>query len=75
MATNIHLRKKDGESNNSLIYRFTKKVVRSGVLREARKRRFHARNVNRNKRRKSALHREEKRKEIERAKRLGNFKF
>ena len=75
MATNIHLKRKEGESNSSLIYRFTKKVVRSGVLKEVKSRRFHTRTVNRNKRRRSALHREEKRKGVERAKRLGNFKY
>lgn len=72
---NINLKKKDGESTNSLVYRFTKKVMRSGVLREAKKRRYNERPINRNKRRASALHREKKRKEIEKARRMGTFRF
>jgi len=75
MATNIHLRKKDGESNNSLVYRFTKKVVQSGVLKQVKSKRYHERNVNRRKRRASALHREKKRAEIQKAKRMGTFKY
>ncbi len=75
MATNIHLKKKDGESNNSLVYRFSKKVMQSGVLKEAKGQRYHERNVNRRKRRASALHREHKRQEIERTRREGTFKY
>lgn len=67
----MEVRKKEGESASALIYRFGKKVQQSGVLREAKKRRFKHRLINRNKRRVSALHREEKRKEIERARKLG----
>ena len=55
----------------ALVYRFTKKVQQSGVLKEARKRRFHRRQPNRAKRLVSALHRETKKKEIERARKLG----
>jgi ribosomal protein S21 len=72
---NINLEKKEGESVNSLIYRFGKKVMRSGILREARKRRFNERKVNRNTRRASALHRVEKQKEIDKARKMGTFKF
>lgn len=75
MAVNINLRKKEGESNNSLVYRFTKKVMQSGVLRETKSKRYHNRKVNRAKRRASALHRERKREEIKHAKRMGVFKF
>jgi ribosomal protein S21 len=72
---NIDFKRKDGEQVNSLVHRFTKKVIRSGILREARKQRFHERAINRNKRRASALHREKKRLEIEESRRMGNFKF
>ncbi|MDD5710871.1 MAG: 30S ribosomal protein S21 [Candidatus Colwellbacteria bacterium] len=72
---NIHLVKKEGESTSSLVYRFGKKVMRSGVLREAKKNRYNDRKINRGKRRVSALHREEKRKEVEKAKRMGTLKF
>ena len=74
MAININLRKKEGESNSSLVYRFTKKVMQSGVMRQAKSERYHDRAVNRGKRRVSALHRGAKREEIKRAKRMGTFK-
>jgi len=69
----VVVKKREGESGTALVYRFTKKVQRSGVLREARKRRFHKRKENKNKRRKSALHREKRRVEIEKSKKMGTF--
>ena len=69
----IKVSKRENEPTNSLIYRFSRKVQQSGVLREVKKRRFHARAINRNLRRKSALHREKKKVEVERAKKLGKF--
>ena len=67
----IQVRKKEGESASAMLFRFTKRVKRSGIIREAKKRRFRSRNVNRNRRRISALHREKKRLEVERLKKLG----
>jgi ribosomal protein S21 len=67
----IEVRKKEGESPNSLLFRFSKKVRQSGVLTEVRKRRFRDRSVNRRKRRLSAIYRTAKRREIARLKKLG----
>jgi ribosomal protein S21 len=67
----VEIKKREGESVSSLIYRFTKKVQHSGVLREVKRRRFRARAVSRVKRKSSALHRVTKRAEIERSKKLG----
>lgn len=39
----IDIKKKDGESPNSMIFRFIKKVQQSGVLKEAKKRKFYSR--------------------------------
>jgi len=69
----VTVKKRDGESQTALAYRFSKKVQRSGILREARKRRFHSRKVNRNRRRKSALHREKKSADVAKAKKMGTF--
>ncbi len=63
--------KKEGESASALIFRFSKKIKQSGVLREAKKRRSRARPLNKRKRRLSALHRVSKKKEIERLRKLG----
>ena len=67
----VEVKKKQGESASSLLYNFTKKVKRSGVLREARNRRFYKRRTSRLKRKLSAIHRDNKRKEMERARKLG----
>ena len=69
----INAKRRDGESANSLIYRFTKRVQQSGVLREARARRFNKRVANKRGRRVSALHREKKQAEVRRLKKLGVF--
>ncbi|PIR98378.1 MAG: hypothetical protein COT88_01905 [Candidatus Colwellbacteria bacterium CG10_big_fil_rev_8_21_14_0_10_41_28] len=72
---NINLKKKEGESSNSLLYRFSKKLVQSGIIKESKRRRYKERNVNKNKRRESALNRENKAKEVEKARKMGNFRF
>ena len=67
----IESRKREGESGSALLYNFTKKVKRSGILKEVRNRKFHKRTVTRIKRRASAIHREAKRVDVERQKKLG----
>jgi ribosomal protein S21 len=67
----IIVRKKEGEPGNSLLYSFTRRVKRSGILRETRARRFRGRAVSRIKRKRSAIHRTEKRALMERQKKLG----
>src|ERR1700679_1529064 len=67
----IEARKKEGESGQSLLYTFTRKVKRSGIVKEVRHRKFHTRTISRIKRRSSAIHREEKKADVERQKKLG----
>lgn len=67
----IEIKKKEGESSASLLFRFTKRVRQSGVLAEARSRRFKDRNVNKRKVRLSAKYRAEKRADMQKKKRLG----
>ena len=43
----IEARKREGESGNALLYTFTRKVKRSGILKEVRHRKFHDRPVSR----------------------------
>jgi len=73
MVMAIKTRKEEGESVGSLIYRFNRKVRRSGILREFKNRRFWLRPINRNRRRVSALRRDEKRRQIEKDKKLGKL--
>ena len=67
----MEVKKREGESATSLMYRFSKKVQHSGILKEVRKRRFMHRSANRNKRRVLALKREGKRKELDHKRKLG----
>jgi ribosomal protein S21 len=54
-----------------MLFRFSKRVKQSGVLTEARKRRFHGRVKNRRKVRIAAQYREAKKAEVIRLRRLG----
>lgn len=67
----IIVKKREGESDGALLYRFIKKIKRSGVLKEARNRRFKHRPVSRLKKRLSALNRETKKQEMAHKKKLG----
>lgn len=67
----IVVRKKEEENVNTLIYRFNKKIMQSGILKEARKRLYKDRNINKRRKRISAIYRYNKTKEIERKKKLG----
>ncbi|HVO28619.1 MAG TPA: 30S ribosomal protein S21 [Candidatus Paceibacterota bacterium] len=67
----IEARKREGEPGNAILYNFTRKVKRSGILKEVRSRKFYARSVSRIKRRASAIHREAKKAEVDRMKKLG----
>ena len=67
----IDARKREGESPNSLLFSFTKKVKRSGILKEVRKRKFHKRAISRINRRSSAIHRDAKKADVDRQRKLG----
>lgn len=69
----LEIRKKENESPASLLYRFSKRVKRSGLLKEMKRRKFHSRPLNKRKIRESALHREAKRKEIEQERKMGKL--
>lgn len=67
----IEIKRKEGESPNAFLYRFTKKMQQSGILKEAKRRRNYMRPVNKNSKRASAIYRSEKKVEIERQRKLG----
>ncbi|BCX15986.1 MAG: hypothetical protein KatS3mg098_215 [Candidatus Parcubacteria bacterium] len=70
----IEVKRKEGESISSFLYRFTKKIQRSGILKEAKKRRFWDRKPNKRARRESAIYRAQKKAEIEKLKKLGRLR-
>ncbi len=67
----IETKRKEGEPGAALLSRFTRRVKRGGILKEANRRRFYARPANRRARRLSALHREAKKQDFLRARKLG----
>ncbi len=71
----IEIKKKEGETAASLLYRFSKKMKQSGILLEAKKRRFKRRLPNKRKIKESALHKLKKKKDFERSKKLGLAQF
>ncbi len=69
----IEIKRKEGESVNAFLYRFTKKIQRSGVIKQAKKGRFHNRIQNTRARKESALYRLNKKIETEKLKKLGKI--
>jgi ribosomal protein S21 len=67
----MKIQKQLRETSQSLVYRFTKAVQKSGVLVEARKRRFVKRVKSENMQKRAALVKVGKKKEFEKAKKLG----
>ncbi len=69
----MKVQKQTRENSQSLVYRFTKAIQKSGILIEARKRKFFERPKSKNLKKRGALIRIEKKKEFERAKKLGRL--
>lgn len=67
----IFVKKREGESSNSLIYRFNKRARQSGLIKEVRRRRFKGRAVSKTKIRQSAIHRDEQKAAHVRKRKLG----
>jgi ribosomal protein S21 len=69
----VEVKKKDGESFESLLRRFNRKIQQSGVLVRARKIRFYAPGRSRNLLREDALRRAANREKREELKKLGKL--
>lgn len=69
----VEVKKKDGESFESLLRRFNRKIQQSGVLVRARKTRFHTPVKSKNLQRESALRRAAAREKREELKRQGKL--
>jgi len=69
----LEVKKKEKESSQSLVRRFTKRVQQSGILIRARKARFKERKKSKDMKKEAALRREEIKKEYERLKKLGKL--
>jgi hypothetical protein len=69
----IEVKKKDKETSENLIRRFTRRVQQSGVLMRARKVRFRNEEKSKTQKRDEALYKIEIRREIDKLKKLGKF--
>jgi ribosomal protein S21 len=67
----IQVKRKEGESLSSFLFRFSKKVQQSGLLKEVKKRQFRFRPLNKRKKRLAALYRLAKEEELARLRRYG----
>lgn len=70
----LEVKRRKGETFDSLLRRFQRRVQSSGKVLQAKKVRFHAKDPNRNKRRDSALRRVEKRENYEYLSKTGQLK-
>ena len=69
----IEARKKDKETTESLMRRFSRRVQQSGVLVRARRTRFRQEEKSKPEKRQEALYKVKIRKEIDKLKKLGKF--
>ena len=69
----IQVKKKEKETSENLIRRFSRQVQQSGVLMRARKVRFRNEEKSKTKKRDEALYKIKIRKEIDKLKKLGKF--
>lgn len=69
----VEVVKKDKETSESLIRRFTRRLQQSGVLVKARKTRFRIKDKTKRKVREEALYRTKVKKEVDKLKKLGKF--
>lgn len=71
--TVIEVRKNPNESNTSVLRRFSRRIQESGIIRKVKGSRYNLRKESKLKAKKSALKKMERRKEIEKLKRLGKM--
>jgi len=70
----VEVKRKKGETFDSLLRRFQRRIQQGGITLEVRKKRFHQRNHNKNYIHKSALRRETKREQYEYLLKTGQLK-
>lgn len=70
----IQVIKNPNENNSSILRRFTRKMQESGIVRHVKKSRYNIRKESRLKVKRSALKKMERRREIDKLKKLGKMK-
>ncbi len=67
----LEVTRKEKENNSSLVHRFTRSVMQSGIIKEARRRRFRVRPLSDAAKKRSALKKEENRVKHEKVAKMG----
>ncbi len=70
----LEVKRKEKENNNSIVHRFTRSVIQSGIIREARSRRFRVRPISKNAKKRVAIRKERAKAEYERKWKMGEIK-
>ncbi len=70
----LEVKRREKENNNSIVHRFTRAVIQSGIIREARSRRFRERPLSKTAKKKAALRKIRAREEYDRKWRMGEIK-
>ena len=69
----MQIKRKEGESINSFLRRFSKRIYQSGILKEVKKKKFKRRKPSLRARKISALYKVKKQKEISKAQKMGTI--
>lgn len=69
----LKVKKKERETSQSLIRRFSKKIRQSGILRQARDSQYKKRSKSKEMKKRAALRREELREEYEKKRKMGEI--
>ena len=69
----MQIKRKEGESINSFLRRFSKRIYQSGILKEVKKKRFKRRKPSLRARKISALYKVKKQKEMSKAQKMGTL--
>ncbi len=67
----LQVKRKEKENNSSIVHRFTRSVIQSGIIKEARKRRFRIRPISKTAKKRIALRKVRAKAEYERKQRMG----
>ncbi len=70
----LEVKRKEKENNSSLVHRFTRSVIQSGIIREARSRRFFVRPLSKMAKKRSALRKVRAKAEYDRKWKMGEIK-
>jgi len=69
----MQIKRKEGESINSFLRRFSKRIYQSGILKEVKKKKFKRRKPSLRARKISALYKVKKQKEMSKAQKMGTL--